>query len=59
MHFAAALQVEGVVQAAPGAHWAPTASGVWMTPSAASHVSVVHGLPSSTAGGAPETQARL
>ena len=52
----AALQSSAPLQALLSEHEVPVATGVWLTPVAELHESVVHGLPSSTTGGVPKTQ---
>ena len=47
------------MQALPSEHDVPEAFGVWLTPVVGSHTSVVHGLASSTIGGAPLWQPPL
>jgi hypothetical protein len=55
----AALHVSAPLQALPSEHGVPVATGVCVTPPAGEHASVVHGLPSSTAGGVPDVHAPL
>jgi hypothetical protein len=54
-----ALQSSAPLQALPSLHEVPAATGVWLTPVAGAHESVVHGLPSSTTGGVPKIQTAL
>ena len=49
----AALHVSAPLQAFPSEHDVPPATGVWVTPVAALHASIVQGFPSSMTGGAP------
>jgi len=53
----AASQVSLPLQAFESAHDVPAATGVCVMPATGSQASAVHGLPSSSAGGVPATQA--
>jgi hypothetical protein len=59
VHVPETSQVSLPLQALPSLHDVPAATGVCVTPLAASQASVVQGLPSSTVGAAPATQAPL
>jgi hypothetical protein len=54
-----ALHVSLPLQALPSVQELPAATGAWCTPVVASHVSVVQGLPSSTAKAVPAVQVPL
>jgi hypothetical protein len=51
------LQISLPLHALPSEHAVPADTAVCVTPVAGSHASAVHGLPSSTVGGAPAVQA--
>jgi hypothetical protein len=53
------LHVSAPLQTLPSEHDVPAATGEWWTPVAESQLSLVHGLPSSTVGGAPAVHAPL